>query len=706
MGASSTSATSSPAWRAAATASTRFGPCSRIRSGSRTRTGPRRGGRRSSSIRASSSSSALLGARRDTRRTVTSSCGGRPGSTCTASASTQQGESLRKVHWRTTAEARRADGEGARRHAPRRGCSAARRGRAVRSPASRSTSGSRGTARSCARTRSADASALLSITSSPPETLSVGSIDSEWRSALELLAAAEPTGRPAGALPRARCSPALHAVELVVVTGCARAAARRRCSWTGRSLARPRLARARRRGELQRRRACSAACSLRSCGSRRAAFLSRPVQRGRRPRRQAERARGGARGQWLRLRRSRSCSGLLIAWNWGRLETGRSAGDNRVDDPARGRSGAPALAAPPARRSRRGADRRLVDRARRPAVRPQDDPGTRPDAGSSTSTTCSCRSTASEHHLMDGVVLLAIFTFTASGVSRDRLAPSAPRKPRARGRSGLAVDDLPRARRPRSGRVAARWRALTRRAPRADTRAGAHRRSLVATTLAVTALIASSWNGVAKAQFLDWQKWDLSTKSWALRQRRVTSGTRTTAASTSRRSGRACSRVKTGDQRGRLLAGDDPRHVRRQRMEGGTAPDRGVQAATAGPRDRPHGRPAAAASARATRGEVDRGARCTSTALRDRHVISPSGPVAYDGLTSLDGISYYRGGVAEVTRAADAWNASTTRGSSSHSPRPRSSRSRRLGTRARSARPLPRGRQGLKAGPPFGTRSD
>jgi uncharacterized protein (DUF58 family) len=36
---------------------------------------------------------------------------------------------------------------------------------------------------------------LLSITSSPPETCQVGSIDGEWRTALELLAAAEPTGR-------------------------------------------------------------------------------------------------------------------------------------------------------------------------------------------------------------------------------------------------------------------------------------------------------------------------------------------------------------------------------------------------------------------------------------------------------------------------------------------------------------------------------
>ena len=101
--------------------------------------------------------------------------------------------------------------------------------------------------------------ALLSITSSPPETCQVGSIDSEWRSALELLAAAEPTGKDALARFLERdASPALQAVELVVVTAALepqlvdalldRAFARR-----------PRLARARRRGELQRRRARSAA---------------------------------------------------------------------------------------------------------------------------------------------------------------------------------------------------------------------------------------------------------------------------------------------------------------------------------------------------------------------------------------------------------------------------------------------------------------
>jgi uncharacterized protein (DUF58 family) len=61
--------------------------------------------------------------------------------------------------------------------------------------------------------------ALLSITSSPPESCQVGSIDGEWRTALELLAAAEPTGKDSLSRFLERdASPALQAVELVVVT--------------------------------------------------------------------------------------------------------------------------------------------------------------------------------------------------------------------------------------------------------------------------------------------------------------------------------------------------------------------------------------------------------------------------------------------------------------------------------------------------------
>lgn len=130
----------------------------------------------------------------------------------------QQGESLRKVHWKTTArrgalmvkeledtphdevavlldgDARAVVGESF--DVQVRAAGSILRAQAVRSRRS-----------------------LLTITSASPETCHVASFDGEWRVALELLAAAEPTG----AEPLARfldrdASPAAQATELVVVT--------------------------------------------------------------------------------------------------------------------------------------------------------------------------------------------------------------------------------------------------------------------------------------------------------------------------------------------------------------------------------------------------------------------------------------------------------------------------------------------------------
>jgi uncharacterized protein (DUF58 family) len=59
----------------------------------------------------------------------------------------------------------------------------------------------------------------LTITTSPPETCHVASFDGEWRRALELLAAAEPTGsEPLTRFLGRDGSPAVHATELVAVT--------------------------------------------------------------------------------------------------------------------------------------------------------------------------------------------------------------------------------------------------------------------------------------------------------------------------------------------------------------------------------------------------------------------------------------------------------------------------------------------------------
>ena len=119
---------------------------------------------------------------------------------------------------------------------------------------------------------------------------------------------------------------------------------------------------------------------------------------------------------------------------------------------------------------------------------------------------------AAEHHLMDGVVLLAIFAFTALAslaiASRRPLLASLVLVAGAGWPSTIfpGHDDL--------GRgvllLLVALALVARLGP--TTRRGAPQ-VLVATVLAVTALVASSWNGVAKAQFLDWQNWDLSTKA-------------------------------------------------------------------------------------------------------------------------------------------------------------------------------------------------
>lgn len=130
----------------------------------------------------------------------------------------QQGESLRKVHWRTTArrgelmvkelEDMPHDEVAVLLDADRRAVVGESFDVQVRA------AGSILRANALRGRR-----ALLSITSSPPVSCQVGSIDGEWRTALELLAAAEPTGNDALARYLERdASPALQAVELVVVT--------------------------------------------------------------------------------------------------------------------------------------------------------------------------------------------------------------------------------------------------------------------------------------------------------------------------------------------------------------------------------------------------------------------------------------------------------------------------------------------------------
>jgi uncharacterized protein (DUF58 family) len=129
----------------------------------------------------------------------------------------QQGESLRKVHWRTTAKRGAlmvkeledmphdeiaivldADGRsvvGESFDVQVRAAGSILRANAIRSRR-----------------------ALLTITASTPQTCQVSSFDGEWRTALELLAAVEPTGNEPVARFLERDSSPAQAIELVVVT--------------------------------------------------------------------------------------------------------------------------------------------------------------------------------------------------------------------------------------------------------------------------------------------------------------------------------------------------------------------------------------------------------------------------------------------------------------------------------------------------------
>jgi uncharacterized protein (DUF58 family) len=130
----------------------------------------------------------------------------------------EQGESLRKVHWRTTArrgtlmvkelEDTPHDEVGVLLDAD---------GRSVVGESFDVQVRAAGSILRAQALRSRRA--VLTITCSPPETCQVASYDGEWRLALELLAAAEPTGTQP--LPRfldREGSPASRANELVVVT--------------------------------------------------------------------------------------------------------------------------------------------------------------------------------------------------------------------------------------------------------------------------------------------------------------------------------------------------------------------------------------------------------------------------------------------------------------------------------------------------------
>jgi hypothetical protein len=502
--------------------------------------------------------------------------------------------------------------------------------------------------------------ALLSITSSPPETCQVGSIDSEWRSALELLAAAEPTGKDALARFLERdASPALHAVELVATAALEPQLVD---ALLDRALLAAGLARARRRGELNGGEPFRCV-SLRSCGSGGGPVVSLQGATTRREASGLEEARAPV----VKTATFSLLLGLLFAWNWGRLESGRSAGEIALMILL---GVAPALL-PSLRLRLAGAGVALIAAwSIALDVRPYALGTVLERTGRGFLDFYDVLVPFSAWSATDGRRRPpAIFTFTAlASLAIARAVRSS--RPRARGRSGLAVDDLPRAMTTGRG-VLLLLAALARRPPRADDARGAQQ-VLVATTLVVTALIASSWNGVAKAQFLDWQKWDLSTKAghsvnveyvWNANYRGVNFPKKRTRVFT----------VKTDNQRAVYWRATTLDTFVDNAWREELLPTEAFRPRD-GSRDLLTNDPLLPKSAR----DPTKWTQATVhvDALRDSHVIGPSGSVAYAG-DSLDGISYYRGGVADVpqplTRGTE-YNA----GRSSPRPTPSKPRSRRL----------------------------
>ena len=169
----------------------------------------------------------------------------------------QQGESLRKVHWRTTArrgelmvkelEDMPHDEVAVLLDADERAVVGGSFDAQVRAAGSILRA-------NALRARRAS----LTITSSPPETSQVASIDGEWRAALELLAAAEPTGTEPAARFRAGCFSGRAGDRACRRHSGARCGARR-CAPRPRLCAQARVARPHRRRELQRRREGAAA---------------------------------------------------------------------------------------------------------------------------------------------------------------------------------------------------------------------------------------------------------------------------------------------------------------------------------------------------------------------------------------------------------------------------------------------------------------
>ena len=336
--------------------------------------------------------------------------------------------------------------------------------------------------------------------------------------------------------------------------------------------------------------------------------------------------------------------GLLIAWNWGRLERPHTGAAPLVLMVLLGV--APALLPTLRLRLAGAAAALLVASSIALDTRPYDLGAilSRSGRGFLDFYDVLVPFAGSEHRLMHGVLLLAAFLFTALA----SLAVAA-RRPLLAGLVLVAGAGWPATIFPGHddlGRglllLVVALALIARLGP--STRRGAPQ-VLVGTAIAVVALIASSWDGVARAQFLDWQNWDLSTKTgpsvsveyvWKANYRGISFPEKRTRVLTVRAPERSVYwRATTLDAfvddawKEQLLPA-----FPFESQEG----DTNVDALT----DDPLLPSQARDSVNWTKATV------RVDALRDRHVVSPSGPVAYEN-GPLHDVQYYEGGVATVS---------------------------------------------------------
>jgi transglutaminase-like putative cysteine protease len=334
--------------------------------------------------------------------------------------------------------------------------------------------------------------------------------------------------------------------------------------------------------------------------------------------------------------------GLLIAWNWGRLE-----------DPSEGAAVllivalgiAPALL--PSRRWRlAGAAVALWAAASIALEAPPWELGTilgRAWQGFLEFYDVLMPFDPAQHPHMHGVLLVAIFTFTALAA----LAVAA-RRPLLAGLVLVAGAGWPATIYPAAddvGRGALLLIVLLALiAQLVPTPRRGQPQVLVGTAIVIAAVVASNWNGVARAQFLDWQNWDLSTKSgpsvsveyvWNANYRGVNFPKKRTRVFT----------VRTADPRAVYWRATTLDVFLNNAWREELIPAIATRP-LGGSRDVLADDPLLPGRARDATKWTE--ATVHIDALRDKHVISPSGPVSYQLDGSPGGVQYFNGGVAEV----------------------------------------------------------